>query len=79
MMNPRVWASLLTCAAKVGFGEAAAETEFPDAIAMPPRRVNAFREPLDAISRLLKQGGLFLSLRPNAQAGVSACAQLCRC
>jgi hypothetical protein len=26
---------------------------------MPPQRVNAFREPLDAISRLLKQSGLF--------------------
>jgi hypothetical protein len=26
---------------------------------MPPRRVNAFREPLDAISRLLTQSGLF--------------------
>jgi hypothetical protein len=26
---------------------------------MPPRRVNAFREPLGAISRLLNQRGLF--------------------
>jgi len=54
MMNPRVWASLFTCAARGRFDEegllsAAEREELPDAIAVPPDRVSAFHRPLDAV------------------------------
>jgi hypothetical protein len=41
----------------------------PDAIAMPPGRVSAFRRPLDAFPRLLKQSGLLFLWEPALKRG----------